>query len=186
MIGFALVLPIFLLLVMGILDFGFLFYNYISLENSARNAARIACVDYDDVAFDSVNAHSYVSPRELPLPSENATQLSAYEGLEADDVPYSESEKTICIEVARAIEHTGIDKEGVVVSIDYSYDTSDTASNNGWNIQSRPKGDATITVEAKAHVLTPVLGVTADHMMKDLTSKSTFKVEEQVEEATTN
>ncbi|MBQ8980533.1 MAG: pilus assembly protein [Eubacterium sp.] len=186
MIEFALVLPIFLLLVMGILDFGFLFYNYISLENSARNAARVACVEYEDIAFDSVNAHSYVSPRKLTLPSENATQLSAYDGLSAGEVPYSVSEKNICVEVARAIEHTGIDKENVVVSIDYSYDTSESASNNGWNIQNRPKGDATITVKAKAHVLTPVLGVTADHMMKDLTSTSTFKVEQQVEEATTN
>ena len=74
MVEFAFVLPIFLLLVMGILDFGFLFYNYISMENAARNAARVACVDYEDVAYDSQEGgQGKIIKRDLPLPSENAT-----------------------------------------------------------------------------------------------------------------
>jgi hypothetical protein len=102
--------------------------------------------------------------------------------LEADDVPYSESEKDICIEVARAIEHTGIDKEDVLVTVEYTYDVSESViTEGGWSVSDRWRnnGDVVVTVQGKAHVLTPVLGVTADHMMKDLTSKSTFKVEQQ-------
>ena len=45
-IEFVLVLPIFAIILFLILDYGWLFVNYIEVENSARNAARIACVEY--------------------------------------------------------------------------------------------------------------------------------------------
>ena len=41
-IEFVLVLPIFAIILFLILDYGWLFVNYIEVENSARNAARIA------------------------------------------------------------------------------------------------------------------------------------------------
>lgn len=187
MIEFALVLPIFLLLVMGILDFGFLFYNYISLENSARNAARVACVEYEDIAYDSAPGGSgKIVTRVLPIPSEDPTERASYSGLKNAEVPYSESEKDLCIQVAQSLKNTGIDKEDVVVTVEYSYDTSEQVATNGWDLKSRPKGDVTVKVQGKAHVLTPVLGVTADHMKKNLVSSSTFKVEEQVEVPTNN
>ncbi|MCR5835852.1 MAG: pilus assembly protein [Lachnospiraceae bacterium] len=44
MVEFALVLPILIALVCGIMDFGWLFFNYLSLQNATREGARRACV----------------------------------------------------------------------------------------------------------------------------------------------
>lgn len=44
----ALVLPILLLLVMAIIDFGLMFNNYIVLSNASREAARLAAVGATD------------------------------------------------------------------------------------------------------------------------------------------
>lgn len=44
-VEFALVLPILLLIVCGILDFGWLFYNQLSVENACREGARVGCVN---------------------------------------------------------------------------------------------------------------------------------------------
>ncbi|MBE6720134.1 MAG: pilus assembly protein [Ruminococcaceae bacterium] len=179
MVEFALVLPIFLLLVMGILDFGFLFYNYISLENAARNASRVACVEYDRVAYDFDN-NEKITTRTITLPAENATSAAAYDGLKPGGVALSEEEIDICTKVADSVSHTGIVKEGITVTIQYTYDTNEKVISDGnWKRADRYKGDVVVTVKAKAQVLTPILGVTADHMKKDLTSSSTFKVEQQ-------
>lgn len=45
MVEFALVLPIFLLILCGIIDFGWLFYNQLSLNNACREGARYAVVN---------------------------------------------------------------------------------------------------------------------------------------------
>lgn len=45
MIEFALVLPIFLLILCGIIDFGWLFYNQLALNNICREGARYAVVN---------------------------------------------------------------------------------------------------------------------------------------------
>lgn len=44
MVEFALILPIFLLILCGIIDFGWLFYNQLSLNNACREGARYAVV----------------------------------------------------------------------------------------------------------------------------------------------
>lgn len=44
-VEFALVLPILLLLICGIIDCGWLFYNQLSVENACREGARTACVN---------------------------------------------------------------------------------------------------------------------------------------------
>ena len=46
MVEMALVLPILVVLVGGILDFGWLFYNKIALNNAAREGARYAVIHY--------------------------------------------------------------------------------------------------------------------------------------------
>ncbi len=53
-VEFALVLPLLLTILCGIIDFGWLFYNQLNLDNASREAARqisVKCVnyDYDDV-----------------------------------------------------------------------------------------------------------------------------------------
>lgn len=45
LLEFALVLPIFLLILCGILDFGWLFYNQLALNNICREGARYAVVN---------------------------------------------------------------------------------------------------------------------------------------------
>jgi Flp pilus assembly protein TadG len=46
MVEFALVLPILLLLLCGIIDFGWLYYNQVMLSNAAREGARYAVIHY--------------------------------------------------------------------------------------------------------------------------------------------
>ena len=47
MVEFALVLPFLLALLCGIIDFGWLYYNQITLNNAAREGARYAVIHYD-------------------------------------------------------------------------------------------------------------------------------------------
>ena len=47
MVEFALVLPVLLLLLCGIVDFGWIYYNQITLNNAAREGARYAVIHYD-------------------------------------------------------------------------------------------------------------------------------------------
>ena len=47
MVEFALVLPLLLALLCGIVDFGWLYYNQITLNNAAREGARYAVIHYD-------------------------------------------------------------------------------------------------------------------------------------------
>ncbi|MGN0334309.1 MAG: TadE/TadG family type IV pilus assembly protein [Lachnospiraceae bacterium] len=47
-VEFALILPIFILLVFGIIDFGWLFYNKIQVNNASREGARYAVVHWDE------------------------------------------------------------------------------------------------------------------------------------------
>ena len=44
MVEFALVIPIFLMLLLGILQFGIIFNNYITLTDAARAGSRVAAV----------------------------------------------------------------------------------------------------------------------------------------------
>jgi len=46
MVEFALVLPILLLILCGILDFGWLYFNQLTLNNAAREGARYAAIHY--------------------------------------------------------------------------------------------------------------------------------------------
>jgi uncharacterized protein (UPF0333 family) len=56
MVEFALVLPILLLLVAGIIDFGWLFYNHLSANNASREAARYIAIHY---YFDDMDSKSH-------------------------------------------------------------------------------------------------------------------------------
>ena len=47
LVEFALVLPLLLALLCGIIDFGWLYYNQITLNNAAREGARYAVIHYD-------------------------------------------------------------------------------------------------------------------------------------------
>ena len=58
MLEFALVLPIFLLILCGIIDFGWLFYNQLALNNICREGARYAVVNTaEDHSTDEIMRH---------------------------------------------------------------------------------------------------------------------------------
>jgi len=60
MVEFALVLPILLLLLCGIIDFGWLYYNQITLNNAAREGARYAVIHYYTATDWKDNARSII------------------------------------------------------------------------------------------------------------------------------
>lgn len=171
MVEFALVLPIFLLLVMGIIDFGWLFYNYISVENSARNAARIACVEYVDCCYDKQEQE--VVDRELTYQKSGEEYVYVDKNHTGDEL--TTQEKDIVSTVQNTLPGSVKD---VTIDIVYTYDTSYSAT-QGYDISKRSDGDVIVTVKGKMKVLTPVLGVFSENMTRTLTSKSTFKVEKQ-------
>ncbi len=58
MLEFALILPIFLLILCGIIDFGWLFYNQLALNNICREGARYAVVNTaEDHSTDDILRH---------------------------------------------------------------------------------------------------------------------------------
>lgn len=65
---FALVVPILLLLVMGIIEFGFMFQAQLALTHAAREGARLASVDQFDAA-QVVNQAFPVTPAIATSPS---------------------------------------------------------------------------------------------------------------------
>ena len=58
LIEFALVIPILLLLVMGIIEFGYIFNGYIILTGAAREGARVAVVGKTDEISEKVINHT--------------------------------------------------------------------------------------------------------------------------------
>jgi Flp pilus assembly protein TadG len=59
LVEFALILPIFLLVLIGIFDFGRAVYYYNSLSNAAREAVRVAIVDQNTTAItDTAVSHA--------------------------------------------------------------------------------------------------------------------------------
>ena len=70
LVEMAIVLPIFVLLIMGIMDFGFLFQRYEIVLNSAREGARLAVADStlddDDI---ELRVQNYLTNAGLPGPA---------------------------------------------------------------------------------------------------------------------
>jgi Flp pilus assembly protein TadG len=53
LVEFALVLPIFILVLFGILDFGRAIYAYNTISNASRQAVRVGIVDQNDIAVEN-------------------------------------------------------------------------------------------------------------------------------------
>lgn len=53
LVEFALILPMLLVIIIGLFDFGRAIYVYNTLSNAARTAARVAVVDQDPAAIDA-------------------------------------------------------------------------------------------------------------------------------------
>lgn len=155
-IEFVLVLPIFAIILFSILDYGWLFVNYIEVENSARNAARIACVEYTNVNM--VNGQVQ-SPVDYTL-----------DALNDDTTPEQ------IVHILSQVKNSLPKKvDNVKVTITYTNDLDAVAANR--NVKNRYNGDVKLVVSCRIATLTPVLGSGADKMHRTLTSTSIFKVE---------
>ena len=69
MVELALVLPVLLLLLLGIAQFGLIFSSQLTLQNAVREGARIGAVGGDDAAIDNavLNAASTLDPNKLSV-----------------------------------------------------------------------------------------------------------------------
>ncbi len=163
LVEFVLVLPLFALILMGIIDFGWMFYNYIGVENAARNAARIACVEYTETNYNDEDKIPYVK--------------KSFDPNFVDTPDYYKDEEIDIIKAAK----NSIPKSTVFKSIDvsYTYDKDCEGDYTDYILAKRSEGDVHVTVHAKMKVLTPVLGVFSDHMMLNVNSTSIYKVEKR-------
>lgn len=161
LVEFVLVLPLFALILMGIIDFGWMFYNYIGIENASRNAARIACVEYSETNYNDDSKQPYVSRTFDP----NFVSTKDY---------YKDEEVDI-VKAAMNTMPSSVTLKSVDVS--YTYDADCKGDYTDFIINKRSEGDVKVTVHAKMKVLTPVLGVFSDNMMLNVSSTSTYKVE---------
>jgi len=53
LVEFVLVLPLILLIIMGIFEFGLMFNSYLTINNASREGARLASVGGTDIAIES-------------------------------------------------------------------------------------------------------------------------------------
>ena len=77
MVEMALVLPILLILIGGIVDFGWLFYNQLSLTNAAREGARYAAIHHSEAANWKQNAEFIMDNTYVGAGSATATVSDA-------------------------------------------------------------------------------------------------------------
>ncbi len=68
LIEMAIALPLLLLVVMGIVDFGFLFHRYLVLTNAAMEGARVAVLPGYSVADAQARATTYATTGGVPGP----------------------------------------------------------------------------------------------------------------------
>lgn len=60
MVEFALLVPVLLLIISGIVDFGWIFYNIAVTNNACREGARYAAINYEK---DDYDLNAFITPR---------------------------------------------------------------------------------------------------------------------------
>lgn len=190
MIEFVFVLPVFMLLLAMILDFGWLFYTQLGVENSARNAARVACVEYNRVAYDSVAKRPDVTYSQTGVATSynKKYNLDDYKAVLQGNA--SESEVANCgltdqeINILSQVENTVPSNfTDVTVSVAYSYDKQylTNASALAYKVENRSNGDVTIIVSGTHHAITPLVNWDVEpgqsRMTRTIKCKSVYKVE---------
>ena len=185
MIEFCLVLPVLLLLIGLVIEYGWMFYNQIGIENSARNAARVACVEYRDVCvctkngapfldkLDASGGATAVAGRSFYLTdyfTPSGTFVGEVAGPGADDNDITDEEKDILQEVVNSMPNSlyknqykngSVDQRAkILVTIRYTYDDDfDKGANNTlgtqFEIKNRSKGDVKVQVSATYKPISP-------------------------------
>lgn len=60
-VEFALVLPLLILLIFGMMDFGWLFYNKIEVNNASREGARYAAIHWNESNYEADTTNLVIS-----------------------------------------------------------------------------------------------------------------------------
>ena len=175
MLEFVLVLPVFMLILFLILDCGWLFYNMNTVENSARNAARVACVEYTDTCY---NLDAFTGTKML-VESKNY-DLTTLGDIETNST-LTQEEKDILQQVTISKGVTSLfdnddTEHHTIVTISYSGGNDF----DGTTVEGRREGDVTVQVKCYLKTFTTILNG-KDGFYKQLNSVSTFKVEKNAE-----
>lgn len=105
MVEFALVIPVFLILVFAIVDFGMGFHAWITVTNSAREGARLAAVSAPSAGVTTCN----------PLPAQGTIEWKVCDT--ASELPDRDTKLTMQVTNAQGQPGTS-----VVVEVNYDYD----------------------------------------------------------------
>ena len=123
MLEFVLVLPVFALILFMVLDYGWLFINYIEVSNTSRNA----CVEYETVNLEN---GAVVSPKSYTL-----------DDLDDDDI--NDETKDIIRQVKNSLPKN---VDNVKINVSYSNDIEAEIENR--TVKNRSSGDVTIMLNA--------------------------------------
>lgn len=156
MLEFVLVLPVFLLLLFMIIDFGWLFYNMNNVQTATRNAARVACVEFTDTCFNTTAEGNW------DLVDSKEYSISDYV---ANSSSYTIQEQDILDQVSNSLTSN---QDTTTVTISYS---------GGSTVEERIDGDVTVAVKYRINSITGIIGIGQGGMYRDFTATSTFKVE---------
>lgn len=198
MVEFVLILPIFMMIMAIIFDFGWLFYNQIQLENCTRNAARVACVEYDGTCLPQSGTYDDAKTRRYQF---NLTTSKTWvQASPKTNVEISTQEQLILDEVLASLPgsikpHNNYSNDPsdqwpsnilAKVYIEYTYDSN--CGNLGryptFKAKERYYGDVVVTVKANHRAITPLVGWgTSDGstaLERIISSQSVYKVEKLV------
>ena len=191
MIEFVFVFPIFMLILALILDFGWLLFNKLNIENSARNAARVACVEYTEVAYDDENQRPDVTYNNLGVATaySKTYNLGDYAAVLSGTASEEELESCVLsgqeIRVLRQVSNTvPMDVSDVTVTIAYTYDKEYLTSPSvaEYNVSNRSRGDVVVLVRGIHHAISPFVNMLTEpgegsRMTRSIGAKSVYKVE---------
>lgn len=190
LLEFALVLPMILMLIFAAIDFGWFFYNYISIENAARNAARIACVEYDECCLATTQGNTRGLQKSITISDiENYENYVLTNSAIPDGVTVlTEQEYDISKAAYNSVKSILPDRAESTFRIDikYTYDETEAATTN-FNVLDRSQEDVVVEVHEGINCLTgflymiPSLDKDGDHHNKliGVVTTSTFKVEKK-------
>lgn len=183
MLEFVLVFPVFVLLLAMILDFGWYFYIQLNVENSARNAARVACVEYDRVAYDSATKSPAVDSeygKTYKLSDYQTVLDGTADENETAESGLSDQEIRILNQVKNTVPSSVTD---VSVTLKYTYDKEFLTSPSAYSykISNRSNGDVSVIVSGIHHAITPLVawagGEGGTSMTRTVKCKAVYKVE---------
>ena len=171
MIEFVLVLPVFMLIISIILDFGWLFYNQMQLENASRNAARVLCVEYDKTALNESGVPYDVGYCEYDL--QTMTDKADAER------PLTEQETRALNEVVNSKPSS---VSNITVRIGFTYDKTylDSHGSIAFEPKQRSEGDVVVVVSGTHKAISPLVGWgggDGNNMTREVSTKAVYKVE---------